>query len=256
MMRFQTAYSTPPVVKNLIILNGLFFLAEIVLPGRMGDWLIERLGLFFWESGNFQIYQLVTSMFLHANFEHIFFNMFALWMFGRTLEYELGSQRFLTFYMVCGVGAALIQYLTALAFGELPLMLVGASGAVRGLLLAFGVMHPNAVIMLLIPPIPMKAKYFVVGYAAIELISAYTSTDNVAHFAHLGGMLFGWLLLRYWRSKSRNPYTPGGWQRWEDVRQKPSMTERLRNAVGRKHTEETGNAHHTCLLYTSPSPRD
>ena len=93
MMRFQTAYSTPPVVKNLIILNGLFFLAEIVLPGRMGDWLIERLGLFFWESGNFQIYQLVTSMFLHANFMHLFMNMFALWMFGRTLEYGDGDRR-------------------------------------------------------------------------------------------------------------------------------------------------------------------
>ena len=90
-------------------------------------------------------------MFLHANFEHIFFNMFALWMFGRTLEYELGQKRFLTYYMVCGIGAALIQYLTALAFGEFPLVLVGASGAVMGLLLAFGVLHPNAVIMLLFP---------------------------------------------------------------------------------------------------------
>ena len=109
MMRFQTAYSTPPVVKNLIILNGLFFLAEIVLPGRMGDWLIERLGLFFWESGNFQIYQLVTSMFLHANFMHLFMNMFALWMFGRTLEYEMGSKRFLLYYMVTGIGAGLLQ---------------------------------------------------------------------------------------------------------------------------------------------------
>ena len=201
MMRFQTAYSTPPVVKNLIILNGLFFLAEIVLPGRMGDWLIERLGLFFWESGNFQIYQLVTSMFLHANFEHIFFNMFALWMFGRTLEYELGSQRFLTFYMVCGVGAALIQYLTALAFGELPLLLVGASGAVMGLLLAFGVMHPNAVIMLLIPPIPMKAKWFVIIYAVIELFLGWRGVGNVAHFAHVGGMLWGFLLLHWWKRR-------------------------------------------------------
>ena len=200
-MRFQAAYSTPPVVKNLIILNGLFFLAEIVLPGRMGDWLIERLGLFFWESGNFQIYQLVTSMFLHANFEHIFFNMFALWMFGRTLEYELGSQRFLTFYMVCGVGAALIQYLTALAFGELPLLLVGASGAVMGLLLAFGVMHPNAVIMLLIPPIPMKAKWFVIIYAVIELFLGWRGVGNVAHFAHVGGMLWGFLLLHWWKRR-------------------------------------------------------
>ena len=141
-------------------------------------------------------------MFLHVNFEHIFFNMFALWMFGRTLEYELGSQRFLTFYMVCGVGAALIQYLTALAFGELPLLLVGASGAVMGLLLAFGVMHPNAVIMLLSPPIPMKAKWFVVVYGVIELFFGISGRmDGVAHFAHVGGMLWGFLLLYYWKHK-------------------------------------------------------
>ena len=144
---------------------------------------------------------LITYMFMHANFSHIFFNMFALWMFGRTLEYELGSQRFLTFYMVCGVGAALIQYLTALAFGELPLLLVGASGAVMGLLLAFGVMHPNAVIMLLIPPIPMKAKWFVIIYAVIELFLGWRGVGNVAHFAHVGGMLWGFLLLHWWKRR-------------------------------------------------------
>ena len=153
------AFRTPPVVANLLIINILVFLAEILLPGRISNALLEFGALSFWKGGDFHIWQPLTYMFLHANFGHIFFNMFALWMFGRTLEYELGSQRFLTFYMVCGVGAALIQYLTALAFGELPLLLVGASGAVMGLLLAFGVMHPNAVIMLLIPPIPMKAKW-------------------------------------------------------------------------------------------------
>lgn len=131
----------------------------------------------------FHTYQFVTYMFVHANFEHIFFNMFALWMFGRTLEYELGSKRFLTYYMVCGIGAALIQYFTALAFGELPMSLVGASGAVMGLLLAFGVMHPNAVIMLLIPPIPMKAKWFVIIYGVIELFLGWRGVGNVAHFA-------------------------------------------------------------------------
>ena len=131
-------------------------------------------------------------MFLHASVEHIFFNMFALWMFGRTLEYELGSKRFLIYYMVCGVGAALIQLATAYLTGEMPIQLVGASGAVMGLLLAFGVMHPNAVIMLLIPPIPMKAKWFVVIYGVIELFLGWTGFGgNVAHFAHVGGMLWG-----------------------------------------------------------------
>ena len=148
---------------------------------------------------DFHAYQFITYMFLHANFEHIFFNMFALWMFGRTLEYELGSRRFLIYYMVCGIGAALIQYLTALVFGELPLMLVGASGAVMGLLLAFGVLHPNATIMLLFPPIPMKAKWFVIIYGVIELFLGWRGVGNVAHFAHVGGMLWGFLLLYWWR---------------------------------------------------------
>ena len=128
----------------------------------------------------FHTYQFVTYMFVHANFEHIFFNMFALWMFGRTLEYELGSKRFLTYYMVCGIGAALIQYFTALAFG---------------------VMHPNAVIMLLIPPIPMKAKWFVIIYGVIELFLGWRGVGNVAHFAHVGGMLWGFLLLHWWKQR-------------------------------------------------------
>lgn len=200
-MRFQAAYSTPPVVKNLIIINALFFLAEVILPNGLGDLLIDKLGLYPWQSPNFRLYQLITHMFLHGGIAHLFMNMFALWMFGRTLEYELGSQRFLTFYMVCGVGAALIQYLTALAFGELPLLLVGASGAVMGLLLAFGVMHPNAVIMLLIPPIPMKAKWFVIIYAVIELFLGWRGVGNVAHFAHVGGMLWGFLLLHWWKRR-------------------------------------------------------
>ena len=125
-------FQTPPVVKNLIIINVLVYMATALLP--VGDTIMQYCALSL-GTPYFHTYQFITYMFLHANFEHIFFNMFALWMFGRTLEYELGSQRFLTFYMVCGVGAALIQYLTALAFGELPLLLVGASGAVMGLLL-------------------------------------------------------------------------------------------------------------------------
>ena len=135
--------------------------------------------------------------------------MFALWMFGRTLEYELGSKRFLTYYMVCGVGAGVLQLLVGwleYRYGNVGMMAlmvptVGASGAVFGLLLAFGVMHPNAVIMLLIPPIPMKAKWFVIIYAVIELFLGWKGVGNVAHFAHVGGMLWGFLLLHWWKRR-------------------------------------------------------
>ena len=138
-------FSTPPVVKNLIIINCLAFLGVWLIPSL--NQFMGQYGVLYWfGSPYYHSYQFVTYMFLHASLEHLFFNMFALWMFGRTLEYALGSKRFLIYYMVCGVGAALIQYLTALAFGELPLLLVGASGAVMGLLLAFGVMHPLSLI--------------------------------------------------------------------------------------------------------------
>lgn len=189
---------TPPVVKNLIIINILVFMATSMLP--VGDRLLSFATLSLGTPW-FHTYQFITYMFLHANLEHLFFNMFALWMFGRTLEYELGSRRFLVYYFVCGVGAALVQYLVALGFGELPLFLVGASGAVMGLLLAFGVLHPNATIMLLIPPIPMKAKWFVIGYAVIELLLGWRGVGQVAHFAHVGGMLWGLGLLWYWKQR-------------------------------------------------------
>ena len=192
-------FQTPPVVLNLIIINVLIFMATALLP-KAGNAIMEYCALSL-GTPFFHVYQFITYMFLHANFEHIFFNMFALWMFGRTLEYELGQKRFLTYYMVCGIGAALIQYLTALAFGEFPLVLVGASGAVMGLLLAFGVLHPNAVIMLLIPPIPMKAKWFVVIYGVIELFLGWRGVGNVAHFAHVGGRLWGFLLLQWWKQR-------------------------------------------------------
>lgn len=193
-------FRTPPVVKNLIAINILVFMASTLLPMHVRSAIMEY-GALWLGTPLFHSYQFVTYMFLHANFEHIFFNMFALWMFGRTIEYDLGSARFLTYYLVCGVGAALIQYLTALALGELPMQLVGASGAVMGLLLAFGVMHPNATIMLLIPPIPLKAKWFVIIYGVIELFLGWRGVGNVAHFAHVGGMLWGFLLLVWWKRR-------------------------------------------------------
>lgn len=191
-------FQTPPVVKNLLIINLLVYMATAMLP--IGDRILEY-GALALGSPWFHTYQYITYMFLHSSFEHLFFNMFALWMFGRTLEYRLGSQRFLVYYMACGVGAALIQWGVALLLGELPLFLVGASGAVMGLLLAFGVLYPNATIMLLIPPIPMKAKWFVIIYALIELFLGWRSVGQVAHFAHVGGMVWGFLLLHYWRRR-------------------------------------------------------
>jgi membrane associated rhomboid family serine protease len=163
----------------------------------------EYMALFPVGSPWFHSWQVVSYMFLHGGFSHLFFNMFALWMFGRTLEYDLGSKRFLIYYMVCGIGAGVIQLLVGMLSGmphNIPT--VGASGAVFGLLLAFGMMRPNDVIMLLFPPIALKAKWFVVVYGVIELLAGISGPmDNVAHFAHLGGMLWGFILLWYWKKR-------------------------------------------------------
>ncbi|MEG0033594.1 MAG: rhomboid family intramembrane serine protease [Mucinivorans sp.] len=193
-------FQTPSVVKNLIIINVLVFMASALLP--IGDLIMSSCSLFWFSSPFYHSYQFITYMFLHANISHLFFNMFALWMFGRTLEYELGSKRFLTYYMVCGLGAALIQMGVVWLTGEYYIQLLGASGAVMGLLLAFGVMHPNSIIMLLIPPIPIKAKWFVIIYGVLELFMGWTGYGgNVAHFAHVGGMLWGFMLLHWWRKQ-------------------------------------------------------
>ena len=194
-------FKTPPVVKNLIVINVLAFMATALLP--VGQKIMLYGSLFWFQNPLYHSYQFVTYMFLHGGFEHLFFNMFALWMFGRTLEYELGSKRFLIYYFVCGIGAALIQMATVPLSGEYYVQLIGASGAVMGLLLAFGVLHPNAVIMLLIPPIPIKAKWFVIIYGVIELFSGWRGIGNVAHFAHVGGMLWGLALLWWWRRQGK-----------------------------------------------------
>ena len=198
-------FKTPPVVQNLIIANCVIYLAMSLIPA-VNHFCAEYLQLWWVGAPYFHSYQFVTYMFLHGGFGHLFSNMFALWMFGRTLEYELGSKRFLTYYMVCGIGAALLQMGIAALTGEVYFRLVGASGAVMGLLLAFGVMHPNATIMLLIPPIPMKAKWFVIIYAVIELFLGWRGVGQVAHFAHVGGMLWGWALLYYWKKRGEIYY--------------------------------------------------
>lgn len=207
--------SRTPVVYNLLIANVVAYMATMLLDTND---VYGLFALFPIGSPFFEVWQPVTYMFLHGGFSHIFFNMFALWMFGRGLEEEMGSRRFLIYYFVCGVGAALVQ----LGMAEVDIMnmntqyevwnymltpTVGASGAVFGLLLAFGMLHPNATIMLLIPPIPMKAKWFVVIYGVIELLLIiFQAQDGIAHFAHLGGMFWGWLLMLWWQCKDRNQY--------------------------------------------------
>ncbi len=189
----------PPVVLNLIIINALVFMA-MSLPG-IQNYIYQYCALWGVSSPLFRPYQVVTYLFMHGGMSHLFFNMFALWMFGRTLEYNMGQKRFLTYYMVCGIGAGLIQLAVSAFTGSLY-PTVGASGAVYGLLLAFGVMFPNSIIMLLIPPIPIKAKYFVVIYGLLELFLGVSGMQSgVAHFAHLGGMIWGYMLLLYWKNQ-------------------------------------------------------
>jgi membrane associated rhomboid family serine protease len=235
----------PPVVKNLIIVNVLMLFVTFILE-RAGINLYTYLGLHFPLSENFRLHQIFTHMFMHGGLTHLFFNMFALYMFGRVLESVWGPKRFLTFYLVTGIGAAVlhsfvnyIEYahvtsqllpeqvasvketgyaiwsqgknFTDPLLGKLNMILntptVGASGAVFGILLGFGMLFPNTQLMLLFPPIPIKAKYFVMGYGALELFLGFSQPgSNVAHFAHLGGMLFGYFMIKYWNKNSKRFY--------------------------------------------------
>ncbi len=216
----------PPVTKNLIIINVLFYVGTLV-AARYGIDLSNYLGLHFFMAQDFNVAQLISYMFMHGGFTHLFFNMFAVWMFGRILEQVWGPKRFLFYYIICGIGAGLIQELVqyiqyvvelsaydSVNVGEgliipmqqyLNLMkTVGASGAVYAILLAFGMLFPNEKMFIIPFPFPIKAKYFVGGYAVLELVEgiANSSTDNVAHFAHLGGMIFGFILIMYWKKKN------------------------------------------------------
>ncbi len=272
-MNYRPTFNNiPPVVKNLIIINVLFLLATWILQGQGID-LVEFFGMHYPTSDKFMLHQVITHMFMHdpTGIFHIFFNMFALWMFGRVLENVWGSKRFLIYYFVTGLGAValhmFVAYLevssmqntieafqntpspeildkfvnknlpaasaqvrdfintwyddptnTAYASEGLNLMqrilklrvdipTIGASGAVFGVLLAFGMLFPNTQLMLLFPPIPIKAKYFVIGYGAIELFLGLKSPgSNIAHFAHLGGMLFGFILIKYWNKNTKHFY--------------------------------------------------
>ena len=270
----------PPVIKNLLIINGLFYAATVAFDYKLHIDLTNILGLHYFFSEDFRPYQLITYMFMHGSFAHIFFNMFALWMFGNVLENVWGPKRFLIYYVVCGIGAVLLHY-TVHYFEIQPVMhalndyianpaidkfkdlfssgtldfssiqekqnfqtilndyqsqlisgntekamqtsidfvleykkaflnapvVVGASGSIYGLLLAFGMMFPNSMIYMYFL-FPIKAKYFVILYGAIELFGAVHTSDgdNIAHYAHLGGMLFGFVLIKIW-NRGKTPYS-------------------------------------------------
>lgn len=233
-MRNFSFAAMPPVTKHLIIVNAIVWLAAFIFPEIRGAF--ERYGaLYYFTSSQFNPAQLLTYMFLHFDFWHLFFNMFALFMFGMALERVLGQSRFLFYYVACGLGAALIQegvfavmvnhyasvlpdsMVVAAEYGQyypgepasfklaslINTPVIGASGAVYGILLAFAIIFPNLPLYIMFIPVPVKAKWVVIGYAVIELLQAVSNNpgDNVAHVAHLGGMLVGLVMILYWKKK-------------------------------------------------------
>ena len=196
--------SMPPATRAFLFLNVAIFAAQFLT----GDLLLRPFALWppasaqFPGAPSFQVWQLLTYGFLHGSLTHLFFNMFALYMFGGEIERLLGTQRYVTYYLVCVVGAAVAQLLVISNMNMAPIPTVGASGGVFGLLLAFGMAFPQRRIMLMFPPIPMPAWVFVTLYGLLELTLGVTgSASGVAHFAHLGGLLGGWLVMRYWRGQ-------------------------------------------------------
>ena len=215
--------SMPPVVKNLLLINVLMYVISVLT----GNFMYENFALFYFKSPFFKPFQLVTHMFMHGGFTHIFFNMYTLYIFGSVLERVWGSQKFLLYYFVTGIGAALLHlgvmylqlqgYLAAANTGDfyattqiqslLCTPTVGASGAIYGLLLAYGMLFPNNVMQLIFPPVALKAKWFVLIFGALELLLGLSGKGgNVAHFAHLGGMIFGFFLILYWKKNNRMYY--------------------------------------------------
>ena len=263
----------PTMTKNLLIVNFLAFVATWVLQLRGID-LTALLGLHFFLASDFHVYQFVTYMFLHGGLTHIFFNMFALWMFGSVIERVWGPKKFIFYYITCGIGAGvmqeLVQYGNYVVEGIAAYQYVnaggvqmttdayinlwttiGASGAVYAILLAFVMIFPNERLFIIPFPFPIKAKWLVVGYIAIELFSAMSAPgDGVAHMAHLGGMLFGFLLIRYWQKhpdssqrfgRSRGQEFFDNMKRKYDQRQQHSHM-KAEHTDPRRETDEEYNA--------------
>ncbi len=233
----------PIITKNLLIINVIVYLVQLLTGnGPYIDDVSFYCGLFYIGNDHFHLWQPLTYMFLHGSFMHLFFNMFALWMFGCTIERAFGSKRFLIYYLCCGIGAGLFQ--EAVQFMTIPAHLansvgptVGASGAIYGILLAFGMIFPEERIFIFPIPFPIKAKWLVILYAGIELLMAMGNTgDGVAHLAHLGGMVVGFLLIVYWRRQQR-------------FRARSTMGQqffnRMKDAVDRYKKDTTLKAHTT-----------
>lgn len=220
----------PPVVKNLLIINVIFFIATWIFE-QQGLQLIGYLGVFYFDSPFFNIWQPITYMFMHGSIAHIFFNMFALYSFGSILEARWGGKRFINFYLITGLGALALQWavqafevyqITGAVFNDLSTLsikdaahvttfesiysgpMVGASGAIFGLLVAFGMLYPNIEMYIMFIPVPIKAKYIIPVYIVIELFLGVGrfAGDSIAHFAHLGGALIGFILIKLWKDKN------------------------------------------------------
>lgn len=228
----------PTITKQLLIINCIAFLASQLVPS-ITSWC----GLHYWQASQFHIYQLVTYIFMHGGWAHLFFNMFALWMFGAVMERTWGSKRFIIYYLVCGIGAGLLQEISqtfmvyyaispesmnqfleisrispdTLLQQQLNMMTtVGASGSIYGILLAFGMTYPEERMFIIPIPFPIKAKWLVIGYAGLEIgLALSNSGDGVAHMAHLGGMLFGFFLIRHWRKSERRQTSFAGWDSYQ-----------------------------------------
>ena len=263
-------FRIPTITKNLLIINLIAFLATSILELRGID-LKDIGGLHFFMASDFHLYQLVTYLFLHANFMHILSNMFGLWMFGCVIENVWGPKKFLFYYISCGIGAGLLQeiaqlgsfYMTitsqdpSVSFGEIFAIgqqlsqqlnawtTIGASGAVYAVILAFGMTFPNERLFIIPFPFPIKAKWFVLFYVAIEFFSALGSSgDGVAHTAHLGGMLFGFLMIRYWNRHPSSGYDRGrGQQFFENLRRNFEQRQRQhqQNNNNHMHAERGGS---------------
>ncbi len=200
-LRPRSQSTIPNVIFNLLVINGLVYVLQQFSPKLM------FVNFALWPAGPiqspFEPWQLITYGFLHGSPMHLFFNMFGLWMFGRELEWLMGSRRFLIYFLTCVIGAGLVQLLVAGSQGTVY-PTVGASGGVFGILLAYGLTFPNRMVVLIFPPIPMKAKYFVLFYGLLELYLGVSGlAPGIANFAHLGGMFFGYALLRYWSPSGR-----------------------------------------------------
>lgn len=196
---YRPSQKIPPVVLNLIIINVIVFVAQLVFDSTLG--LTNILALYPYNSGLFKPYQLVTHMFAHGGFLHILFNMYALWIFGSVLERIWGPKKFLIFYLVCGLAAGLTQMFFVTTGAA-----IGASGAIMGLLAAFAYTFPNTEFFIIPFPFPIKAKYMAAIFAAFDIFGGFAGSDNIAHFAHLGGLVMGLILVIIWNKTNKKTF--------------------------------------------------